>query len=155
MIESGLNPIYDEKTAILIVGTFPSQKSLQSCEYYGNRLNHFWRILSAITGRDLDQICYKKRIETLLSKKIGLWDTIKKCEREGSLDKKIKSPTFNSFTRFSGLRLIVCNGNDAYRYSSECRVSNSVTVRKVISSSPAAAVRIEKKISLWKSALSD
>jgi G:T/U-mismatch repair DNA glycosylase len=41
MRQSGLTAIYDSKTRVLIVGTFPSRKSLALGQYYANPQNNF------------------------------------------------------------------------------------------------------------------
>ena len=154
MIKTGLNPVYNDQTEILIVGTFPSEKSLQAQQYYNNPRNKLWEIMSALLNVvELPSYQYKKKLETLFKYNIGLWDTVNTCEREGSLDKNIKNPIFNDFSRFNNLKIIVCNGGDSFKYASHCKISSTTTVKKVISSSPAAAIAFEKKFENWLNAI--
>lgn len=43
-------PVYDENSRILILGTFPSVKSREQQFYYGHPQNRFWKLLAALTG---------------------------------------------------------------------------------------------------------
>ena len=38
-------PVVNENTKILILGTIPGIASLKNQEYYGNPRNHFWKII--------------------------------------------------------------------------------------------------------------
>lgn len=40
-------PIYNETSQVLILGTFPSVKSREQNFYYGHPRNRFWRVLAA------------------------------------------------------------------------------------------------------------
>ncbi|MDR2616027.1 MAG: DNA-deoxyinosine glycosylase, partial [Oscillospiraceae bacterium] len=39
-------PVYDARSRVLILGTFPSPRSREAGFYYGNPQNAFWRALS-------------------------------------------------------------------------------------------------------------
>ncbi len=41
-------PIYNEASQVLILGTFPSVKSREQNFYYGHPRNRFWRVLAAV-----------------------------------------------------------------------------------------------------------
>lgn len=43
-------PICDENSKILILGTFPSVKSRENAFYYGHPQNRFWKVLAGLTG---------------------------------------------------------------------------------------------------------
>ena len=45
------DPIIDENSKILILGSFPSIKSFENNFYYAHPRNQFWSILSAIFNR--------------------------------------------------------------------------------------------------------
>jgi hypothetical protein len=44
----GLPPLVGPRTRVLVLGSFPSVKSLQSQQYYAHPQNHFWRIVQAL-----------------------------------------------------------------------------------------------------------
>jgi hypoxanthine-DNA glycosylase len=62
-----------------------------------------WPILSVLTGDDLVALPYAERLPRLLAHRIGLWDVLGACEREGSLDSAIRKPAANDFTRLREL----------------------------------------------------
>ena len=50
-----LEPVFDEHSKILILGTFPSVKSREQRFYYGHPQNRFWKVLSALTKERLPE----------------------------------------------------------------------------------------------------
>ena len=42
-------PIYDNNSTILILGSFPSVKSRKQQFYYGHPQNRFWKVVAALT----------------------------------------------------------------------------------------------------------
>lgn len=46
-MEKGLDYVFNERTRMIIMGTFPSIKSRDVC-YYNNPKNQFWRIIADI-----------------------------------------------------------------------------------------------------------
>ena len=40
-------PVFDENSKILILGTFPSVKSRENHFYYGHPQNRFWKVMAA------------------------------------------------------------------------------------------------------------
>ncbi|MEI6874399.1 MAG: DNA-deoxyinosine glycosylase [Spirochaetota bacterium] len=101
----GLAPVGPEKAKVLILGSFPSRKSLGAGEYYGHPRNHFWPILAEIARengvgapgapRDWDG-------KVLLLDRLGvaLWDLVASCERPGSLDADISGEILNPVADF-------------------------------------------------------
>ena len=49
-IKSGLSPIVDSETRILILGSLPSDESIRLQQYYAYTKNHFWTIIYSIFG---------------------------------------------------------------------------------------------------------
>ena len=100
-MKKGLDAIHDKNSKILILGSLPSEKSIQNQEYYNNPTNHFWRILSNIfEGKNIDFESYESKKKFLSKHNIALWDVIKCAEREGSLDKNIKKEKYNKLYKF-------------------------------------------------------
>jgi hypoxanthine-DNA glycosylase len=98
-MKTAFPPLADTQSNILILGTMPGERSLQLQQYYGNRQNQFWKLLFAIMQKP-PSVNYSERIELLKEKHIALWDVLAQCEREGSLDSKIKNPVPNDFESF-------------------------------------------------------
>src|SRR5258706_11127229 len=95
----GFPPVVDAGIETLILGSFPSVASLGKAQYYGHPQNHFWRLIGAVIAEPLPGMDYDRRLKTLLRHRIGLWDIIGTCDREGSLDSAIRTPRHNDFSR--------------------------------------------------------
>ena len=81
-----LDPIYNEDSKVLILGSFPSVVSRDKMMYYSHPQNRFWKVMSIIFN---EEIVDKKQF--VLDKGIALWDVISSCEIKGSSDSSIKS----------------------------------------------------------------
>lgn len=94
-------PIADKNAEILILGSMPGQASLAAGEYYAHPRNAFWRIIGGLLALDA-AASYAQRVQALKSSRIALWDVLRSCVREGSLDAKIRSETqiANDFRSF-------------------------------------------------------
>lgn len=49
-ISHGFEPVFDERSRLLVLGSFPSVLSRANAFYYGNPQNRFWRVIAACTG---------------------------------------------------------------------------------------------------------
>ena len=47
-IKHTFEPVWNEQSEILILGTFPSVKSRENQFYYGHPQNRFWKLLAGI-----------------------------------------------------------------------------------------------------------
>ena len=74
-------PIIDNKSNILILGTFPSIKSFENSFYYSHPKNQFWDILATVFN-DKKPSSNQEKIEFLKKHKIALWDTVCECKRK-------------------------------------------------------------------------
>jgi len=106
--------IPNETIDVLILGTMPGKKSLESDFYYVDKKNRFWDILAKVFNEETP-LTVAKRKAFLVKHNIALWDVIKECEREGSLDVNIKNVKVNKEIRNLGAKYIFCNGNTAYK----------------------------------------
>lgn len=104
MMKNGLDAIYDESTKILILGSAPSVKSLELQQYYANKGNQFWKIISECLNTT-DPLDYEKRLELLIQNKIGLWDIYSQFDRTGSLDSNFRQTKLNDFDALLPLNL--------------------------------------------------
>jgi TDG/mug DNA glycosylase family protein len=112
----GFLPAGAESPRILILGSFPSARSLERGEYYGHERNHFWTLLGLILGFD-PIVPYAERASILAAAGMALWDVIASCEREGSLDRDIRGETPNPLARYIGkkptIERLALNGGKA------------------------------------------
>ena len=59
--QHGIEPVYDARSRILILGSFPSVKSRETQFFYGHPQNRFWRVLAAVTGQEAPGSIPRKR----------------------------------------------------------------------------------------------
>src|ERR1043166_4318158 len=95
----GFPPVVDSRAQVLILGSFPSAKSLAQGQYYAHPQNQFWKLLSLVLHRELTAMNYAERLAVLREHRIALWDVIGRCTRAGSLDSSIRSAQHNDFSR--------------------------------------------------------
>ncbi|MDR1906961.1 MAG: DNA-deoxyinosine glycosylase [Puniceicoccales bacterium] len=147
-------PIFDEKSSVLILGTFPSVASREQNFYYAHPQNRFWKIIARLTQTEVfpDRIDGKKQM--LLENKIALWDVIQSCDIEGSSDHRIANVTpvdLSFLLKNSNVQRIFTNGDKAYKlYQKYLSQNIPIEVSKLPSTSPAnAAYGLEKLIHHW------
>lgn len=154
-------PIANDKVHVLILGSMPGAQSLSAGQYYANKQNAFWKILSGITDLD-SQAPYVVRTERLQTCGIALWDVLHTCERTGSLDSAITAATTNDFAGFykqyPNIKRVFFNGATAERYYRlyvlPTLTNNSLIYQRLPSTSPAhASLPYEEKLAIWKAAL--
>ncbi len=150
----GFDPVISPEIHTLILGSFPGRESLARSQYYGHPRNQFWRLLSAIFAEDFVSLDYQARLSLLLAHRVGLWDVITMCEREGSLDARIKNAVPNDFMRLKSecplLKTICFNGKVAGAYAPRLSAAGYQTIQ-LPSSSPAYASRsFEDKLASWR-----
>ena len=85
MIIHPIEPVFDENSKILILGSFPSVKSREEGFFYGNPQNRFWKVLSSLYKEESPNTIEKKK-EFLLSHNIAMFDVIKSCDIMASGD---------------------------------------------------------------------
>jgi len=105
-------PVYDSKSKVLLLGSFPSVKSRKEQFYYAHPQNRFWKVMSIIFN---EEITDKKQF--LLNKNIALWDVIESCEINGSSDASIKNVNPNDISLIinnSEVKYIFVLGKKAY-----------------------------------------
>ncbi len=148
-----MEPIIDENTTVLIVGTYPSPISRDTNQYYANPKNHFWKLMGSILDTDLKELEYTGRIQVLQDHQIGLWDTLKHCDIEGGSDKSISNEEYNDFSQVTSINKIICNGKKAEKYLKHCKVPNDVDIITVPSSSPQNRMDVSVKSEKWEEAV--
>jgi double-stranded uracil-DNA glycosylase len=147
-------PVVRPDTRLLILGSLPGAASLAAGRYYAHPRNRFWRLTGAIIGRDLPALPYDERLEALLDAGIGLWDTVARATRRGSLDADIRLEAANDLSaiaaRLPSLAAIAFNGGAAARIGR--RALGPETAIRLIdlpSSSPAYTLSFERKAEAW------
>ena len=154
MLIHPIAPVYDGKSRILILGSFPSVKSREQGFFYGHPQNRFWRVTAAVFGEPVPMTVPERRA-FLLRNGIALWDVIASCEIEGSADASIKNAAVNDLRPIlaaAPIRAIYVNGRTAAKLYHRC--AEPVTGRPAVtlpSTSPAnAGWSLERLIEAWR-----
>jgi hypoxanthine-DNA glycosylase len=153
----GFQPVIDRHVETLILGSFPSEASLAAGQYYAHPRNQFWPIVGRVLGEPLVELPYCVRLQRLLAHRVGLWDVLGACERQGSLDADIRAPQPNAFApllrQAPRLRRVLFNGLAAGRFAARFAAAG-LQVAILPSTSPAHAGRsFDHKLALWRQAL--
>ena len=172
-ISHGFEPVFDEHSRILVLGSFPSVLSRENAFYYGNPQNRFWRVMAACLGEPVPQnegglsdngrpltleesIAAKKRM--LLRHGIALWDVIASCDIKGSSDASIKNVVPAQVERVleeAHIGAVICNGGTAGRlYKRYLQWQVGLAAHVLPSTSPAnAAWQLERLTARWQEEL--
>jgi len=152
-----LPPVIDKESRVIILGTMPSEISLERKEYYANPRNQFWKIIYGIYNQTPSDD-YEERCSFLLSRKIALWDVLYSCEREGSSDSRINNSVANNFNElfndYPGIKAIFFNGKKAENLFNRLVKNNLDSFlfyhRLPSSSSANTRMTLDDKIREWK-----
>lgn len=153
-----LEPLYDESSRILILGSLPSVRS-RGQFFYNHPQNRFWKVLAALRGQEPPTAISQKR-QFLLDNHIALWDVIASCDIIGSSDSSIKNVTPNDISRIldaAHIRHIYVNGQTAFRhYKKHLLPCTGIMPVCLPSTSPAnAAWTLDRLIEAWRVILDD
>ncbi|NHZ37664.1 DNA-deoxyinosine glycosylase [Massilia rubra] len=149
-------PVVDAHTRILVLGSLPGERSLAQQQYYGNRQNRFWALMSEVTGVDLVAFDYEARLAALLTHGIGLWDVVAQARREGSLDSQIRGHVGNDLAglvqSLPQLATIAFNGGTAARLGMKAlgELARRYRIVNLPSSSPAYTAPYADKLLVWR-----
>ena len=160
---SGFPPVAKPDAKILILGSMPGQKSLEKNQYYAHPRNSFWPIMFKLLKID-NELTYNDRKTLLLKNNIALWDVLKSCYREGSLDSDIDQSTIEPndfkgfFSRHKHVTAVFFNGAKAEQLfkknslKSLKQAQQNLSFFKLPSTSPAhAAMTFDQKLLQWES----
>ena len=147
-------PLYDDRSRILILGSFPSVKSRETAFFYGHPQNRFWRVLAQLLDVPVPQTVEEKSA-LLHARHIALWDVIASCRIEGSSDSSIRDATPNDLTpilQAAPIRAVFCNGASSYvLYQKHQAKSTGLAAVQLPSTSPAnAAWSLDRLTDAWR-----
>lgn len=153
-VSHDFEPVFDENSKVLILGTFPSVKSRENQFYYGHPQNRFWKVIAGLTESEVPQTIEEKK-KLLLEHGIAIWDVIESCDIIGSSDSSIKNVVPADIERVvanSKIQNIYANGGTAKKLYEKYRQKK--TGREIIglpSTSPAnAAYSLERLLECWQ-----
>lgn len=148
-----IEPVYDEASRILILGSFPSVKSREGQFFYHHPQNRFWKVIASVCGCEVPVTISEKK-EMLLANHIAVWDVISSCTITGSSDSSIRDVIPNDLSRIlckAHIQKIYTNGATAHRlYQKYSQKKIGIEAVKLPSTSPAnAAFSLEKLVERW------
>ena len=153
-VSHDFEPVFDENSKVLILGTVPSVKSRENQFYYGHPQNRFWKVIAGLTESEVPQTIEEKK-KLLLEHGIAIWDVIESCDIIGSSDSSIKNVVPADIERVvanSKIQNIYANGGTAKKLYE--KYSQKKTGREIIglpSTSPAnAAYSLERLLECWQ-----
>lgn len=153
-VSHDFEPVFDENSKVLILGTFPSVKSRENQFYYGHPQNRFWKVIAGLIESEVPQTIEEKK-KLLLEHGIAIWDVIESCDIIGSSDSSIKNVVPADIERVvanSKIQNIYANGGTAKKLYE--KYSQKKTGREIIglpSTSPAnAAYSLERLLECWQ-----
>jgi len=147
-------PVVSKDSQILILGSMPGGESLKKQQYYAYSRNVFWKLIHELLG-EVYQEAYDNKLIMLEEHHIALWDVLKHCERDGSLDKDIRNEYPNDFASFyanePGIRAVFFNGQKAGKsYEKHIGLdSTDMNYFTLPSTSPANTVTYQAKLEAW------
>ncbi|GFN34019.1 DNA-deoxyinosine glycosylase [Paenibacillus xylaniclasticus] len=154
-------PVIDENCQVLVLGSMPGVPSLTLSEYYGNPRNYFWRVLYGLFGQSTVDDEYEERLAFALSHRVALWDVLKSCTREGSLDSNIRNEVVNDIPgllkRYPSIRCLALNGTKAHdtfmRHFGKTDAARRVVCLKLPSTSPVPTRtmrNLDDRLAAWR-----
>lgn len=153
-MRAGLSPVVGDGARVLLLGSFPSERTLVVGAYYANPRNQFWPLLASVFGFDADAP-YEQRIGAATSHGVALWDVVHSCRRAGSMDAKIdrKTLVINDFgpllARHTGIERVFANGLTAFELF-ERHVETALPTVRLPSSSGALPMSFADRLSRWR-----
>lgn len=154
-------PVIGREPRIIILGSMPGVVSLEAVQYYANPRNVFWSIMAELFCIDIESN-YRSRVAQVAELPLILWDTLKACNRPGSLDSNIQKHQIEAndivglVKCHAGIRAIAFNGAASEKYFRQLVLKHMPTNRdiemiKMPSTSPAnASMSYEQKLVAWR-----
>lgn len=146
-------PIWNENSKILILGSFPSVKSREQGFFYGHPQNRFWKLMARLLQEKLPTTIEEKKA-MMLRHDIALWDVIESCEIVGSSDSSIRNVVVNDLGKIvknSRVKKVYANGGKSYElYGKHGEKLTGIPAIKLPSTSPAnAAFSLDRLAENW------
>ncbi len=139
-VTHGFDPVFNEESRILMLGTMPSPKSRETGFYYGHPRNRFWKVVSDVCGEVLP-VTREDKIGFALRNRIAVWDVLAGCEIRGADDSSIRNPAPNDMSRILGhadIKAIFTTGTKAAQlYKRYCYPRMGIEAVSLPSTSPA------------------
>ena len=156
ILEHPFNPIVFKDTETMILGSFPSIKSFENDFYYAHPSNKFWKILQAVTTYPINN--RDQKIWLLKECKFGLWDMVRECSRDNSLDSSLENEEVNDIASFleayPSIRKLAFTGKKSEAlFKTHFSYLEIETVYLPSPSAAYASMKFEEKVKIYKAKL--
>jgi len=154
-LDHPFDPIVNEHSKVLILGSFPSIKSFEENFYYAHPRNQFWPIMEKLF--DVSLKSKQSRTAFALHYGIALYDTYGSLRRSqnNSSDSNLSDLQPNDIPslleKYPRIEKIFCTGRKSYEGMKKYFPDLSVPVALLPSTSPAyAAMKFEEKLKAYE-----
>jgi hypoxanthine-DNA glycosylase len=156
IVEHPFKPVVYKDTQILILGSFPSIKSFEKNFYYAHPSNQFWKILEAVTFYPVNN--RDQKLWLLKACKFGLWDMVRECSRDNSLDSSLENEEVNEIGSFleehPSIQKLAFTGKKAQAlFNTHFAHLEIETVYLPSPSAAYASMKFEEKVKIYKERL--
>lgn len=141
-VEHPIDPVFDDRSRVLVLGTMPSPKSRETGFYYNHPQNRFWKVMARLFDEPLPATNDEKR-SLALRHGIALWDVLAACTIQGASDGTIAECVPNDIGWLLArvpVQAIFCTGAKAAElYARYCQPQTGMAATRLPSTSPANA----------------
>ncbi len=114
-VTHAFEPVCDEHSRVLILGTMPSPVSRENGFYYSHPRNRFWPVMARVFSQPVPVTPEEKR-RFCLEHRVALWDVLSRCRIDGAADSSIREPEVNdieSLLANTGISAVITTGGTA------------------------------------------
>lgn len=140
IITHTFEPVFDNESRILLLGTMPSPKSRELGFYYGHPRNRFWPVIADVLNAEVPNTIETK-IDFCHHYHLAIWDVLVSCEIQGADDSSIRNPIPNDMSQIldhAPIQAIFTTGGKAFSlYQKHCYPKTKIPAISLPSTSPA------------------
>ncbi len=153
-IHHAFEPVFNEESRVLILGTMPSPKSREQGFYYSHPRNRFWPVMAVLFNGEIPKTSEEKKAFAL-EHKFALWDVLSECDINGASDSSIKNAIPNDLStvlKNSSIKTVFTTGATAYKlYQKLIYPKTGIEALPLPSTSPAnAKMSLENLVGEYK-----
>ena len=142
-LEHPFDPVADDRSRVLVLGSFPSIASFQADFYYAHPRNQFWPIMEQLFNVTLEDKTARRAFA--LEQGIALWDSY------ASLSELTPNDIPAFLAGHPAIRHIFCTGRKAYEGCTKAFPDLPGPCTLLPSTSPAyAAMRFDAKLEAYR-----
>ena len=152
-VQHPIAPVYDARSEVLVLGSFPSPKSREQGFFYGHPQNRMWKVLARVFDEP-EPATVERRRDFLMRHHIAMWDVLASCDIAGASDASIANEAPNDISAIletASIKAIYCAGSTASRlYAKHIQPSVGIECVRMPSTSPAnASWSLDDLVDAW------